>query len=178
MSMNCDKLFKQLFNELSSLDENQTKVVMQKGQPVKVRFELNKGATVQQIQDAETKLGVSLPKSFRNFLLCWNEAGLYLRPYYVGYTILDTHSLVKHNLEKRHLFGKRWNNNYVLFCDCGDGNYVGFDTGQMNEEGECPVLDCFHEVRPDEWGVIAPNFDNWLNRLVESKGLAVFWLNG
>jgi hypothetical protein len=59
----------------------------------------------------------------------------------------------------------------VIFATLGpDGDHLAFETGRMNPGGGCGVLDARHDYRPDQWWVIAPDFADWLERLLKEIG--------
>lgn len=175
MNPKCVDLFQSLDMVTKSFDADMSLQVMWNGVPQKVRFHLPPGATQLQIEKVEEKLKVTLPQSFKVFLSCWNGAGLYMQEFYIGYEVLGTESLIEQNLEARKLYSELWRDGAVFFCDIDDSDYIGFDTLSADMEGECPVLDCFHEAPPREWRVIAHNFSEWLDGLIKAQGLQMFW---
>lgn len=115
-------------------------------------------ATTDQIAAAEAALGVSLPPSFRAFLLAHNGGGVYDTSIY-GVAVEDDFDLVRINLRARqeelpdHLIAFAATLSHDVFC---------FDTSR-GLGGESPVM----VIDADEGKLlpVADNFLAWLEKL-------------
>ncbi len=124
--------------------------------------------------EAENKLGLSFPVTYRQFLLNFGAGGFgsemilgiidtefdyFERPDAIGYTLL--------------LRGKKKiPNNYVVIHEVGDGELFCLDTSQISN-GECAVV-AFEpglpvEIQPYE--VVAPDFGDLLLEIVKQQFL-------
>ena len=56
----------------------------------------------------------------------------------------------------------------------GTGDFFCFDMGKPNEK-EYPILDCFHEIGPDEWEEICFGLIPWLKAMIENN-FDPYWL--
>jgi hypothetical protein len=176
MEIECEKLFPDLVSLLNNLQTDLSMNVKWNGILTKVYFSLQQGASLNNILMVEKNTELPLPKSFRKFLRCWNGLGLYLNNFKMGYSILSIEDLTVKTNDARLFYGDLWRNGIIFFCYIGDGNYLGFDTNLMNNDFECPIIDCFHEYLPSNWRIIAKSFEEWIRMLIDAQGLPHFWL--
>ncbi|MBW4650159.1 MAG: SMI1/KNR4 family protein [Kastovskya adunca ATA6-11-RM4] len=160
---------------------------------------MGEAATQEEVDQCEQELSVSLPPSYRKFLLKYNGAHLFCshtgnrstpNSWWAdsGIIIFGTKSL----LEYRQLVYK------LLLLDTeeyptypsslpiaylgriGTGDFCALDMDELIA-GENPVLDCDHEYPPSEWknAMIAVSLEDWLQkmfaRVVEHKSPPEYW---
>ncbi len=126
----------------------------------------------EQIKDAEAKLGVPLPPSFKTFL---EQAGEYSLPfwevYWVGDSSLGYRHIAEANRSERDEADSPLPTFLVTFHNNGMGDQVCFDTRSPDAGGECPVVFWDHERTPDQnlkgLQVLAPDFASWLRQEAE-----------
>lgn len=114
------------------------------------------------INDIENELRITLPNSYKWFLLNYGSGGIFGVDI-IGVGKLDQHSVVIFTEEKRKL---GLNKDFVIIEDCDEYIYC-LDTSKLSN-GECPVIswDQFEGYDSKE----ADNFYEFLfNRLVDAK---------
>lgn len=99
------------------------------------------------IIEAEKKLGVSFPPSYRSFLLNYGCGG-------VGSS--EIYGIIKSNpygfgvpnaiwltLDER----EKWNlpHQFIIIGDTGDGDWYVLDSSKPNKDGEYPVVICYYD---------------------------------
>ncbi|RUR83517.1 tetratricopeptide repeat protein [Chlorogloeopsis fritschii PCC 9212] len=144
-------------------------------------FILNPPATETEIRACEEALGVTLPPSYREFLLRHNGANFFctdLGETYdrsiwddSGLIIYGTDNLVDFNQEKQEIYTDEEWDSLIAFCyleRIGTGDFCGLDP-QQKTNLEYAVLDCFHELAPADWrqARIASSFADWLARIFD-----------
>jgi tetratricopeptide (TPR) repeat protein len=143
---------------------------------------LNPPATAAGIEACEAALGVRLPESYRAFLLQHDGAYLFSQnmahspegPQY-GIEIYGTQNLVEANCEFKSWFiqdsdnKEKWGSLILFCCVIQSSDYCGFDL-QQTVDSESPVLDFYHDGKPEDWRqwAIAPTFKDWLLRVFET----------
>ncbi len=126
----------------------------------------------EQIRDAEAKLGVALPPSFKTFL---KQAGQYALPYWevywVGDTSLGYRQIVKANHSEHEEVASPLPTFLITFHNNGMGDQVCFDTRNPDARGEYPIVFWDHERSPEQnlksLEVLAPDFASWLKQEAE-----------
>jgi tetratricopeptide (TPR) repeat protein len=144
-------------------------------------FILNPPATETEIRACEEALGVTLPCSYREFLLRYNGANLFCtdsgetcdRSIWddSGLIIYGTDNLVEFNQETKEIYTDEEWDSLIAFCyleRIGTGDFCGLDPRQTTNS-EYAVLDCFHELAPADWrqARIASSFADWLARIFD-----------
>jgi hypothetical protein len=162
--------FKEL---LASLTDSKLVKKDSLGNRIEVRFSVAPGASQKEISDAENKLNVKLPETFREFLSNYNGARLYDYEGIGGFQIFGTNDLVNANIFARNTFEEDWDNSIVIFAKhIGESNCLGF---KIKDEAESPVVDCFFEELPNEWKIIDTSFSSFMSHLLDKNG-AKYWL--
>lgn len=136
------------------------------------------------IAGTEAAIGRALPDAYKQFLRAHNG----------GFIAQEAVT----ERDEATLDAEAWNANHLLGCDAirheyrdafliardvepdlGDWPFIPFCQTEGQEtlvfgppgpNGIAPVLDAFHEVGADEWGVLAPGFHVFLNRYVDTEG--------
>ena len=158
-------------------------------------FDMGEAATQEKINECEQKLELSLPPSYRKFLLKYNGAHLFCSGRGTrsdscfwwadsGVVVLGTKPL----LEYRHfvydlLDTQEHTFSLLPIAYLGRVNTGDFCALNMAKsiEGENPVIDCDHDYSPSEWegAVIANSFEEWLKKMfacvIESKSTPEYW---
>lgn len=145
------------------------------------KFILNQPATETEIQACEVALGISLPPSYREFLLCYNGAKLFCT-YEVenpnnawrdnsGIIIYGTDNLVEFNQQQKQIYIDFDWNSLIVFCDLasiGTGDFCALDP-QNQINSEYAVLDCMHDLVIEDWreSKIASSFEQWLTKIFD-----------
>jgi hypothetical protein len=94
------------------------------------------------VAKAEAALGVKFPPSYRAFLLemgCGDINGLEILGLIDGnFQSSSVPNGIWLTLNERRVAG--FNQAYVIIGEGGDGTYLGIDTMQVDEMGECPII--------------------------------------
>lgn len=159
-------------------------------------FVLNEPASESLIQACELELGLVLPSSYREFLLQFNGAHLFciedeirsdFYPLWVGSGLMiqgaDTLVLFKQDIQAGS--ASQEGNLLIPFCylgHIGTGDFCAFDPQQL-DNSEYAVLDCDHELLPEEWrkAKIASSFEEWLkklfNQVIDQNNIPEYWFD-
>lgn len=129
--------------------------------------------SLQQIRDAEQKLGIQFPPSFLRFL---QEAGDCQLPfwetYWVGDDLLRWRNIVAANEAERNT-DVPLPRFLVAFHNNGCGDQLCFDTRQRSPEGEYSIVFWDHEATVEEnlagLPVVAAGFAEWLQQEVDAR---------
>ena len=161
-----------------ALDANSSlSVIGEGGYQARAYFAFAAPAQLQEIEQTQQKLLVTLPLAYRTFLLYCNGARLYYpSPAIWGFQLYGTSELAVKNTEWRSLYGEQWPAAALAFGEwMADPIPLVMDTNQPTEDGsDCAVMDGDGEDTPDEWTRAAPGFGDWLDRLVVAQG-AAYW---
>jgi SMI1-KNR4 cell-wall len=133
--------------------------------------DVGRGASDQEIADAERELGVRLPQSYRAFLSNFGWAEIRNDILYgVGTDVPQGLTLTRTAYAERHELEPRIPQHLVPIMNDGAGNNYCLDTSRFHGD-ECPVVFWDHEhwdgpnQSPEE---VSPSFDHWLiNRITE-----------
>ena len=161
----------------------------EKAQQLKERNLFRGGATEEQIENFESTLNLKLPQIFRDFYLANN-----------GGCFADNSWSKEELSNPKEFGDIIWNSNYFLSLEeiIDAYNFTGKFTstncqeqekafnkrlipvihtkGQENlvwdatQENSTQILDAFHEVWADEWGVIYKSFEDLLNAYIDNEG--------
>ena len=127
--------------------------------------EYGRGATEQQIADAERALEVRFPASYRAFLAKYGWAYIYYDPIFgVGPSVPPEFELVRHTLDERYDFEPNIPLHLIPVMNDGAGNHYCLDTADFRGD-ECPVVFWDHDCR--EGSEQTPfqaslSFDRWI----------------
>ncbi len=125
--------------------------------------EFGRGATPQEIEQAEKQLGVELPESYKAFLRHFGWASLEgMELYGLGEDVPLYLDLVKVTLSERTQMRPRLPSGLVPLMNDGAGNHYCLDAAS-SEQGQCPVVFWEHnhgESQAPEY--VAPSFEAWL----------------
>ena len=137
----------------------------------RLRHELQRGLTNDQITEIERELGYDLPPSYRDFILEWSCGELFTRPE-GGYRLLPPADLLG---ETRGRLGNQMHSRLLPIVDLGSADYLCLDTSQQKRGGEFTVYwwHCGDGERR-----VADTFGRWLKRLVEAQGEPFWWAVG
>jgi hypothetical protein len=114
------------------------------------------------VAKAENALDVKFPPTYRQFLL---ELGC------GGIDALEIYGLINDNFEKSSVPNGIWvtlqmrksinlKHSYVIIGDGGDGSQYAIDTGNINHQGECPILHL--SIDGEENVIVADSFGTYL----------------
>jgi hypothetical protein len=166
------------------------------------QFVLNPPASEEDIERCEAALHLSLPPSYRAFLLRWNGASLFRREHVwpdgrisvsaeigIGGTLASPQPafgrLPTLNARLRAdipVPAEDWGSLIVAFNIPGPGAcYCGLNPERSTAEGEYAVVDCDSDYGPYCWrqAVIAPSFEAWLRRAFDedlATGNPWYWV--
>lgn len=126
-----------------------------------------KGATTADIQYAEKRLHVTLPTSYKQFLLEFGWGGIEdFEVFGVGQGCPKYLDVVKVTESERYEMEPSLKRDLVAILNDGFGNHYCLDTGKMSQ-GECPVVFWDHEAEltqtPEK---VSKTFGDWLVSLV------------
>jgi cell wall assembly regulator SMI1 len=126
--------------------------------------EFGRGATPQEIELAEERLGVELPGSYKEFLGQFGWASLEgLEIYGLGTDVPAHLNLVKVTLSERAEMRPRLPSRLVPLMNDGAGNHYCLDVASR-EQGECPVVFWDHNVGESQvLEYVALNLEAWLS---------------
>ena len=86
--------------------------------------------------------------------------------------ILGTKDLIKTNKFVANTFEEDWIDSLIVFSKyIGEENFLAFDSSTK----ENAVVDCFVEELPQNWNVIASNFNDFMDRIITGQG-SKYWL--
>ncbi|MGZ4122655.1 MAG: SMI1/KNR4 family protein [Tumebacillaceae bacterium] len=164
----------ELFDRLVRSLQNDELIVHDEEGSHTVRFSLNPPAQVGDIEKGESKLGVSLPKSYREFLLRYNGGRIYDYKGLGGFELMGTEEIELETNSMKAVYEEDWLDSLLVFATCiGEGDFLSFSCDVSNTEYQ--VLDCYHDDKPSNWLVISNSFDEWIKRVVLHNG-EKFWL--
>jgi len=147
----------------------------------------NDPASIEDIESAERCLEISLPASYKEFLLTFD--GGFICDDKLEEIIKRDHNTETAVWNSCNIFGfKEMMQEYIDLSDrdwkvynwIGIYPIIPFARTQTNEllvfilplndGGESPVFDAFHEEHMSEWGIMASGFTDFLDNYIEAKG--------
>jgi hypothetical protein len=146
------------------------------------RYIFNAPASKKDITLLEKALGIKLPASYKKFLMCFN--GGFICDQEVGgdegMSVADAawNSNFLHGLgDIKAAFTRkegRWKQSgskacYIPFCSTGNQETLVF-RNPLDEHGESPVIDAWHEAPPAEWEAVYKDFTELLRDYVNNEG--------
>lgn len=142
------------------------------GNRICVSFKMNPASSIEEIERIECSTGIKLPVDYKQFLKKYNGARIYDYEGIDGFAILGCDEIEKANNFARATYEEDWPTHLLVFAKyIGESNYLAFNT--LNQENS--IVDCFFEEMPDNWDIIAKDFDNFLDRLIDSNGRK-YWI--
>jgi hypothetical protein len=129
-------------------------------------------ASLDQIAEAELRLGTAIPVDYTRFLLRWNGLTVLVpggpgRPSPLELRLLGTELLTDGAEQIEARYPVSCIPELLRFAAVGsDGDALAFATGRMNPLGGCAVLDARRSSRPERWWVVARDFTSWLVELL------------
>ena len=122
-----------------------------------------KGASVAEIDDAEAKLSVKFPESYKVFLNLYGWARFASNEFYgLGADVPAHLGLVMNTSAERTEMQPTIPQSLVPVLNDGGGNHYCLDTQGMND-GECPVVFWDHDEGPNQQPSHEANsFDDWI----------------
>ncbi len=135
----------------------------------------NPPASEEEIAETEEKLGITFPRSVREFYRVFNGG-------FIAYTSpvseepandemfedLQWNSNTILSLEEiRTGFGKRYPE-YTPVIHTHSQEFLAFGNPLVSDES--PIYDAFHEFTPDKWGILYDNFEALLIDYIEKEG--------
>lgn len=137
-------------------------------------FIMNEEASKEDIVKCDMHFDGKLPNDYKIFLQEFNGGILFKIDDYAGFKLLSTEELIKHNKFQGENFGKDWDSEILLFCECiGDAEYLGF---KLNKNRFPNIVYCIMDILPQEWEIIEDSFDCLISKLIEEKGRK-YWLD-
>ena len=128
-----------------------------------------RGAGPQEILDAERKMGVVFPRSYKDFLSAFGWARVSFDMLYgLGADVPAPYDLVKNVFCERCDAHPHIPHHLVPIMNDGAGNHYCLDISRFHD-AECPVVFWDHEhddgpnQSPEE---VSPSFDGWLTDLI------------
>jgi hypothetical protein len=136
------------------------------------------------VDGLEAGIGVRLPGAYHQFLLAFDGGFINIAgsspddpDWDLGTARWNSnHLLGTAQIQKEHaqwarigrdVFGvEPWP--FIPFCQTSGQELLVF--GPVGADGEAPVLDAFHEVPPEEWGVLYPDFRAFLSAYLDGEG--------
>jgi hypothetical protein len=137
------------------------------------------------IAEVETAIGRSLPEDYKQFLRCFDGgfASLYLSSADPSWdlgasewnsnVLFGTERLKTEYADQRDIWqldlGWQGPWPYIPFCHTSGQELLVFAPGEGGD-GEGVVRDAFHEVGPEEWGLVYPSFTAFLTAYLDGHG--------
>lgn len=168
-----------MFNDLKTYFPNFWKNI----EKLDIEDELD-AITEEGILELEKNLGIVLPPSYKQFLLCTQGFEAFggmvqlgeQHPFFHKFKSLNELTPQQQKMVKQK--GGIWpppSNGMLCFAEFfmeADGDQVLFDVSQKDENGEYPVYYYAHDSRPPEVRKIAGSFGQWLNEFPDYKEFA------
>jgi cell wall assembly regulator SMI1 len=131
--------------------------------------EFGRGATPQEIEQAEERLGVQLPESYKAFLGYFGWASLEgLELYGLGDDVPAYLDLVRVTSSERTQMRPRLPRYLVPLTNDGAGNHYCLDVGS-GEQGECVIVFWDHNLgESQDPEYVAPNLEAWLSEELDT----------
>jgi cell wall assembly regulator SMI1 len=131
--------------------------------------EFGRGATPQEIELAEERLGVALPESHKEFLERFGWASLEgMELYGLGKDVPAYLDLVEVTLSERTEMRPRLPKRLVPLMNDGAGNHYCLDA-MFREQGECPVVYWDHNLRESQDPeYVALSLEAWLSEELDT----------
>src|SRR5918997_7111773 len=131
--------------------------------------DFGQGATPQEVELAEGRLGVVFPRSYKAFLEQFGWASLEgLELYGLGEDVPAYLDLVKVTLSERTQMRPRLPSRLIPLMNDGAGNHYCLDVAS-GEQGECPVVFWDHNLgESQDPEYVAPNLEVWLSEELNS----------
>lgn len=160
-----------LFDKLYGLFEPYHNFLDYEGLPV--TFHKNIGASDSEIASLIENEASKLPEEYLDLLRHFNGFRLFVYEELSGFKFLGTAEIIEEAKLQKEIYGEDWDESVVIFCQliC-DGDFIGF---RFNQDGSYSILDCFHEINPNEWQVVSGSLEAFLEKLIVEKGKK-FWL--
>lgn len=135
-------------------------------------------STVAELRQFEESTGYALPADMRAFYQGCNGVSLFRKR--DDYPHLRLMSVAELCPARVAIYGtdsdKYGPADCYVFCDRGDGDYVGINL-TPNENSDHEIVDCWHEAWPDKeyCAAIAKSFTEFVNGALDSNGDSLFW---
>ncbi len=130
---------------------------------------LNPGKSESQIRQMEIEVGITIPAELKQFYAFSHGARL------DEYKILTVPEIVEQLAELPQTYGDFWKESIFPFAYLmGVGDLVAFDVEKLSADG-LSIIDCFHELPPEQWNVICFGLKTWLESMISSD-FQPFWL--
>jgi hypothetical protein len=130
---------------------------------------LRAGKSETEIGQLEAEAGIVVPNELREFYKFSYGAELN------EYKILTISEIAEFLPELHWTYEDSWRESIFPFAYLvGVGDFIAFDVEQQNAAGLL-ILDCFHELSPEEWNGICFGLKNWMMKLAENN-FVPFWL--
>ncbi len=125
--------------------------------------ELGKGSSLREILDAEKRLSMLFPLSYKAFLTAYGWACFgHLQVFGLGMDIPSYLDVVLNTLSEKNEMYPPLRDGLIAIVNDGAGNHYCLNTSAM-EHLECPVVFWDHELGEDqELEYISPTFADWL----------------
>ena len=134
-----------------------------------VEYRLNRGISEEEIRLLQRDAGFEIPDELREFYQFSYGALL------DEYKILDIPEISQFMARIKTVYGDVYNSNIIPFAYLrGVGDLISFNTNGSNEDGLL-IIDCFHELPPNEWKEIGFGLKNWLMEMVNND-FRPFWI--
>ena len=164
-----------LNNLIASLENSKMKKYDEDNIQIEVSFTFNQPADIKEIKKFETQLNVKLPNSFKHFLSSYNGARIYDYDNIDGFILFGISEIINLNKLAQATFDEDWNDKILIYGKyIGENNYLGFYV--EDDYSEYKVIDCYFDDVPNNWRIIAKDFDDFIKQIVENNGNK-YWLS-
>jgi SMI1-KNR4 cell-wall len=164
---------------------------------IKLGFKFNSPANGDEISNCEDRLGLILPRSYKEFLKFSNGAHLFCSDQAkygkdfswwtdTGILIQNTNAIIEFNQNHDRIYiDDNEEKRFISFAYLGyilTGDFCAFDVTSYIDS-ECKVLDCQHDFLFEDWKeehVIANSFEEWLikifDEVIQNNGRPEYWI--
>lgn len=138
---------------------------------IRVTFEANPGSYPSDIKSISK---LKIPSDYSDLLAQHNGFTLYKYEDLGGLQFLGSDKIKAETQLQKETYEDEWDDRIIVICNViADGDFIGL---KIYENGGYELLDCYHDEEPQKWKVITDSLDDFLIKLIDSKGER-YWLN-
>jgi len=126
-------------------------------------FRLSKGISEEEIRILQDKVNLDIPGELKEFYEFSYGATLN------EYRILRIPEIAQAMSRMKTVYGEAYKTSIIPFARLiGVGDFIAFNTKRSKQDGLL-IIDCFHELPPNEWKGICFGLRNWLKEMVNNN---------
>lgn len=173
-------MFNSLLQLQKQLSDEKNLCVTHSGDTWSAYFDWFPPASIEQIQNIEKQLSISLPKDYKKFLgeisdgavLFWDKEYSQW-----GFKMFNTKEMVAEQQVWRKSLPTTWNSGLIAFGKLfGEANVLAFDLSRPTSDlSSFAVLEGNAYDKFSDWPVLSRSFHEWLDHLITAQG-DKYWL--